>query len=104
MAGIVVQAVFPPLAIAIDATAYMASASVISRIRQNEVIKPSTASVWHDLKEGLAVILKEKRLSPIVGSTATKKLFFHVKIANLLLFLVQKLVDIVFFIVAMFFI
>src|SRR5438094_10612115 len=47
MAGIVVQAVFPPLAIAIDATAYMASATVISRIRQHHVIKPSTARVSH---------------------------------------------------------
>ncbi len=81
MAGIVVQAVFPPLAIAIDATAYMASASVISRIRQDEVIKPSTASVWHDLKEGLAVVLKDKRLRSIAGSTATSNFFSNVTFA-----------------------
>ena len=91
MAGIVVQAVFPPLAIAIDATAYMASASVISRIRQDEVIKPSTASVWHDLKEGLAVVLKDKRLRSIAGSTATSNFFSNVTFAILILFLVQQL-------------
>lgn len=91
MAGIVVQAVFPPLAIAIDATAYMASASVISRIRQDEVIKPSTASVWHDLKEGLAVVLNDKRLRSIAGSTATSNFFSNVTFSILILFLVQQL-------------
>ncbi|TMI47923.1 MFS transporter [Candidatus Bathyarchaeota archaeon] len=72
MAGLVVQAVYPPLAIAIDATAYMASASVLSRLKQDEVIKPSATSVWHDLKEGLAVVLKDKRMrySPFSFSTS----------------------------------
>src|SRR5207245_3109236 len=69
----------------------MASASVISRIRQDEVIKPSTASVWNDLKEGLAVVLKDKRLRSIAGSTATSNFFSNVTFAILILFLVQQL-------------
>src|SRR2546425_13281080 len=104
MAGIVVQAVFPPLAIAIDATAYIASASVISRIRQDEVIKPSTASVWNDLKEGLAVVLKDKSLRSIAGLTAKSKFFSNLKIAILILFFVQKIGDKVFVICDIFFI
>src|SRR5713101_1829281 len=91
MAGLVVQAVYPPLAIAIDATAYMASASVLSRLKQDEVIKPSATSVWHDLKEGLAVVLKDKRLRSIAGSTATSNFFSNVTFAILILFLVQQL-------------
>src|SRR2546425_12335791 len=91
MAGLVVQAVFPPFAIAIDATSYISSASVLSRIRQDEVIKPSTASVWHDLKEGLAVVLKDKRLRSIAGSTATSNFFSHVIFSILILYLVRQL-------------
>ncbi len=91
MAGLVVQAVYPPLAIAIDATSYMASASVLSRIRQDEIIKPSTASVWHDLKEGLAIVLKDKRLRSIAGSTATSNFFSNVIFSILILYLVRQL-------------
>src|SRR2546422_11508969 len=75
MAGLVVQAVFPPLAIAIDATSYMASASVLSRIKQDELIKPSTASVWHDLKEGLAGVFEEKNPPSNVGFTDATHIF-----------------------------
>src|SRR5438876_5373007 len=91
MAGLVVQAVYPPLAIAIDATAYMASASVLSRLKQDEVIKPSATSVWHDLKEGLAIVLKDKRLRSIAGSTATSNFFSNVIFSILILYLVRQL-------------
>jgi MFS family permease len=91
LAGLVVQAVYPPLAIAIDATSYMASASVLSRIKQDEIIKPSTVSVWHDLKEGLAIVLKDKRLRSIAGSTATSNFFSNVIFSILILYLVRQL-------------
>jgi len=91
MAGLVVQAVYPPLAIAIDATSYMASASVLSRIKQDELIKPSTTSVWHDLKEGLAIVLKDTRLRSIAGSTATSNFFSNVIFSILILYLVRQL-------------
>lgn len=75
MAGIVVQAVYPPLALAIDASSYLVSASFLSSIRAQEVIQETTKSVWHDLREGLAVVMKDKRLRMIAGSTATSNLF-----------------------------
>src|SRR6266550_3563617 len=80
-----------PLAAAIDATSYMASASVLSRIKQDELIKPSTASVWQDLKEGLAIVLKDKRLRSIAGSTATSNFFSNVIFSILILYLVRQL-------------
>jgi MFS family permease len=91
LAGLVVQAVFPPLAIAIDATSYIASASVLSRINRNEVIKPPVKGVWHDLKEGLAIVLKDKRLRSIAGSTATSNFFTNAIFAILILYLVRQL-------------
>src|SRR5256712_791188 len=91
MAGLVVQAVFPPLAIAIDATSYIASASVLSRINRNEIIKPPVTGVWHDLEEGLAIVLKDKRLRSIAGSTATSNFFTNAIFAILILYLVRQL-------------
>jgi MFS family permease len=91
LAGLVVQAVFPPLAIAIDATSYIASASVLSRINRNEVIKAPVTGVWHDLKEGLAIVLKDKRLRSIAGSTATSNFFTNAIFAILILYLVRQL-------------
>src|SRR6266699_3591916 len=75
MAGVVVQAVYPPLTLAIDASAYLASAGVLSTIQTEEALQDSKKTVWHDLKEGLAVVLKDNRLRMIAGSTATFNLF-----------------------------
>ena len=91
MAGFVVQAVYPPFAIAIDATSYLASASVLSRIDRPETILPSKNTVWQDLKEGLAVVLKDKRLRSIAGSTATSNFFSNVVFAVLILYVVRHL-------------
>lgn len=89
MAGVVVNAVFPPLAIFIDATSYLGSATVLSSIRYNEPIAPSSASVLHDLKEGLAIVLKDTRLRSIAGSTATSNFFSNMIFAILFLYLVR---------------
>lgn len=91
IAGFVVQAVFPPLAIAIDATSYLASASVLSRIDREESITPSNKTVWQDLKEGLGVVLKDSRLRMIAGSTATSNFFSNVIFAILILYVADEL-------------
>src|SRR5438128_10234338 len=69
----------------------MASGSLLSRIKQDEIIKPSTTSVWHDLKEVLAIVLKDKRLRSIAGSTATSNFFTNAIFAILILYLVRQL-------------
>jgi MFS family permease len=91
LAGFVVQAVFPPLALAIDASSYLASASVLSRIDKDETMVPTNKSVWHDLKEGLAIVLKDNRLRMIAGSTATSNFFSNVIFTLLILYLVRQL-------------
>ncbi len=91
LAGFVVQAVFPPFALAIDASSYLASASVLSRIDQDETISQTDKSVWHDLKEGLGIVLKDSRLRMIGGSTATSNFFSNVVFALLILYLVRQL-------------
>lgn len=91
MAGIVVQAVYPPYALAIDATSYMASAGVISGIQAQETLQPSNRSVWHDLREGLAVVLGDSRLRMIAGSTATSNLFSNALFPVTFLYLAKTL-------------
>ncbi len=91
LAGFVVQAVFPPFALAIDASSYLASASVLSRIDQDETIHPTGKTVWYDLKEGLGIVLKDSRLRMIAGSTATSNFFSNIIFAILTLYLVTHL-------------
>src|SRR5919109_3094493 len=91
MAGFVVQAVFPPFALAIDATSYFASASFLSRISQDETINPSSRGVWHDLWEGLVVVFRDSRLRSIAGSTATSNFFSNALFAIIILYLVDQL-------------
>src|SRR5712692_1475199 len=91
IAGIVVQIITAPLAIAIDALSYLGSASFLTRIRSEETVQPSTRSVWHDLREGLQVVLKDGRLRSIAGSTATFNFFSNALFAAAFLYLVQQL-------------
>lgn len=94
MAGTVLQIVTiarAPLVIAIDALSYVASASFLARLRSEEPIRKPTTSVWHDLREGLAVVLKDARLRSIAGSTATSNLFSSALFAILFLYLVREL-------------
>ncbi len=91
IAGIVVQIVSAPLAIAIDALSYFGSASFLGRIRNEEIVQPRNASVLHDLKEGLVVVLKDARLRSIAGCTATSNFFSSALFAILILYLVRQL-------------
>jgi len=91
IAGIVVQIITAPLAIAFDALSYFGSASFLTRIRSEETVQPSTRSVWHDLREGLQVVLKDGRLRSIAGYTATFNFFSNALFAAAFLYLVQQL-------------
>ncbi len=77
MAGIVIGIVTAPIAIAIDACSFFASAFTLARIEHNESIDQGTskASVFGDMREGLRVVLGDKRLRMIAGSTGTFNFF-----------------------------
>ena len=94
IAGAVIQIVGiaqAPLVMAIDASSYLGSASFLARLQAEEQIKQPTTTVWHDLKDGLAVVLKDKMLRSIAGSTATSNLFNSALFAIFLLFLIREL-------------
>jgi MFS family permease len=91
IAGIAVQALSAPLAIAVDAVSYFGSASFLGRIKKEETVQPRDASVMHDLKEGLSVVLKDARLRSIAGCTSTANFFSSALFAILILYLVRQL-------------
>lgn len=94
IAGAVIQIVGvarAPLVMAIDALSYLGSASFLARLRSEEPIKTPTTTVWHDLKEGLAVVLNNQMLRSIAGSTATSNLFSAALFPIFILYLIREL-------------
>ena len=84
LAGIVIGIVTAPIAIAIDACSFFASAFSLSRIRTEEdlalekmlrVHGPLERSFWIDLREGLGVVFRDARLRMIAGTTGTSNFF-----------------------------
>jgi MFS family permease len=85
LAGLVIGIITAPIAIAIDASSFFASAFSLSRIR-TEVETPRqmdprlttplfTPSIVADIREGLGVVFNDKRLRMIAGSTGTSNFF-----------------------------
>ncbi len=77
LAGIVIGIITAPIAIAIDASSFFASAFTLGRIQHDESIeqKISKPSVLADIREGLGVVLGDRRLRMIAGSTGTSNFF-----------------------------
>ncbi len=90
IAGIVISIVTAPIAIAIDACSFFASAFALGRIEHEEVIdeKVSKPSIRADIREGLGVVLSDKRLRMIAGSTGTSNFFSTALSAIVLLYFV----------------
>src|SRR6267143_6487979 len=77
IAGIIISIVTVPIAIAIDAASFFASAFTLSRIDHDEVlelniVKPSMKA---DIREGLHVVFSDRRLRLMAGSTGRSTFF-----------------------------
>src|SRR6266699_1861799 len=90
IAGIVISIITAPIAIAIDACSFFASAFALSRIDHEEIIDKEIAkpSVLADIREGLHVVLRDSRLRMIAGSTGTSNFFSTALQAIVLLYFV----------------
>ena len=90
IAGIIISIVTAPIAIAIDACSFFASAFALGRIEHEEVIEKniSKSSIRADIREGLKVVLSDKRLRMIAGSTGTSNFFSTALGAIVLLYFV----------------
>src|SRR2546422_4123176 len=91
IAGIIISIITAPIAIAIDAASFFASALALGRIEHEEMIDREIAkpSVLADIREGLHVVFGDKRLRMIAGCTGTSN-FFSTGLGTLfLLYLIQ---------------
>src|SRR6267143_3659718 len=91
IAGIVIIILTAPIAIAVDACSFFASALALGRIDHEEVIDKEIAkpSVLADIREGLHVVFNDGRLRMIAGCTGTSN-FFGTALGTLfLLYLIQ---------------
>jgi MFS family permease len=84
LGGALVQAVTAPVAIAIDAASFLASAALLARVRVSETLHPREAprGWWHEVTEGLRFV----RRDPIVFRATTA-----IALANIEWFAVQAL-------------
>src|SRR2546426_2230079 len=91
IAGIVISIITAPIAIAIDASSFFASAFALRRIDHEEVIEEKIVkpSVLADIREGLHVVFGDRRLRMIAGCTGTSN-FSSTALGTLfLLYLIQ---------------
>ncbi len=88
LAGIVIQALSAAAAMIFDALTFVVSAGTLYGVRQREPPKDALAhgSLGQDLKEGLAVIFRDRRLWSIAGCTGTSNFASGAIFAALLVF------------------
>jgi len=95
VAGALIQLVSAPLAVLVDAASF--GASVVSLLAIGAPEPPPAASassggsIWHELREGLAVVLGNPLLRSIAGCTATSNLFGNALLALFVLYLTREL-------------
>lgn len=77
LAGVVIQLVSAPLAILLDVSSFVISAALLGIIDRPEgtTSAKARAPVLVEAREGLGVVLKDPRLRPIVGCTASLNFF-----------------------------
>jgi MFS family permease len=76
-AGVVIQIISAPFAIAFDAVSFVFSTLFLSRIRYEEMVEDDSArpSVLSDIREGLEIVFKDARLRSVAGAAATANFF-----------------------------
>ncbi len=92
IAGVLIQVISAALVILANVVGYLGSATFLGLIRKNEAVpERSGKPVLADIKEGLAVVLRNRNLLSIAGCTATLNLFSNAYGALIVFFFVNQL-------------
>jgi MFS family permease len=95
VAGGLVQLVTAPIAVAVDALSFLASAVFLLFVRTTEPAQKREphhpSSIWGELREGLAAVLGNPLLRSIAGATATSNLFGNAMQAVYILYVTREL-------------
>jgi len=93
LAGFVVQAFGNAVAMALDGVTFFFSAGLMTRIQKQETVAPPAErhSVAADIREGLRIVFRDRRLWSIAGCTGTANLFSGALFALFTLYAVRVL-------------
>ena len=94
MAGALVQIVTAPIAILLDALSFLVSVVSLLIIKTVEPPPPPAhqrRSMWHEIREGMGVVLGNPALRSIAGCTGTSNLFSNMIFAVYVLYLTREL-------------
>jgi MFS family permease len=93
LAGLLVQRITPPLAIAVDAVSFVVSAVCVGTIRADEPPPSATSrrGVAAEIGEGLRMLLRDPLLRSFVASSATLDVGWNALMAVYVLYLTREL-------------
>jgi MFS family permease len=93
LGGALVQLLTAPIAVAVDAVSFFASALFLTGLRHAEPHAPARphAHLWSEIREGLGVVLGNPLLRAIAGCTATSNLFSNIGMAVYVLYVTREL-------------
>ncbi|UCE92370.1 MAG: MFS transporter [Methanobacteriota archaeon] len=93
IAGLVVDAIGAPFAVAANSASFLASAAFLMRVKKKEVLQKMSngRSVLGEIREGLDIVFSNKMLRGIAGCTATANLFGSMSFAVMVLFMEDSL-------------
>jgi MFS family permease len=94
LAGVLIQWLTAPLAIAVDAVSFFISAIFLCVIRKQEtgpLLGSRRQGIWKEMGEGLRLVISNPILRAIVGGTATSNFFINLQISVRLLYVTRDL-------------
>jgi MFS family permease len=92
-AGALVQALTAPIAVAVDAVSFLLSALSLAQIRAAEPApaREQQKPIWHEIGEGLRLVLGRPTLRSIAACTGTSNFFGNVSGAVITIYAVREL-------------
>lgn len=91
IAGLVVKVLTAPFAVLVNSFSYLASAVFLFRVTRDEPepVSKGHPSVASEIREGVALIVRDPRLRAVAGCTATANLFWSIVAALFVLYAVE---------------
>jgi MFS family permease len=95
--GLLIQAISAPVAVAVNAVAFLASALSLRRIKTDELndVADAEAAVsgpaWREIVEGLRVAVRDRYVRALLGEATTFNVFSEMFILGLLIYTVRDL-------------
>ena len=98
LGGLLIQAISAPIALAVNAVAFLVSALCLRRIKINQIDEDEIAAAasppgpaWREVIEGLRLAIHDRYVRPLLGEATTFNVFNEMFILGLLIYSVRQL-------------